>query len=946
MSQLNKAQQIAVYDTVDRSALVLAGAGSGKTQVLISRIGHLIQDKGIKPYNILAVTFTNKAADEMRSRIADLIGRQNSEQIWMGTFHGICVRMLKVHGESIGLPKSFTIYDTADSRSVIKDVLQKEVLQQNSNAVRILSSRISELKNKMITPHMFSQMVEDDEDRLCLKVYEDYTAEMRRLKALDFDDLILFTVLMLTHDEEVRKHYQDRFKYITVDEHQDSNKSQYELIRLLVGEHNNLFLVGDDAQCLAADSVLQTRRGPVKVQDLKTGDMVQTIMHSCVSWQPVTNISQSAFQPVLEIKTDSGHVATLSRQHKMFATLPLFDGKYYVYLMWRPDKGFRLGITKGGLKGVIGARAHSESPRRLWVLRQFQTLAEATYNEELWSLKWRIPTLPYFRNGRGIALKQEHIDRIFDTFGNNGNELLKDFGYSFEHPNYIPQNTTKKNSSIRNVVLYMGNQRGSCSVAFESKRQRVRKQFGGLDAYKKALVFAEKLNIDRKGDGVIEKLYTRYGYLNVIPADGIMPSMQIPVIVDNEVKLSEVISVTPKLPVNTFDVEIASTGIIIADGVLSHNSIYAFRGANIQNILNFEHDFPNAMVVKLEQNYRSTRKIVAAGNAIIAHNENQKPKQLYTENNEGHPVFVHTAESDRDEAYFVARRIAKYHRNYKDVAILYRANYQSRAFEDALIKFNIPYRLIGGLSFYERKEVRDSLAYLRIIHNQGDDVAFKRIFLMQPGLGMSTAKVLQRTAIDMNISMFEAAERYIGKNAKIQNSVDRLVDIVRTLRTTRYLTLGDLLQRIWDATGYIRALEQEDTHESRNRIENLQELIKVTEDYRMLDHFLERISLISDVDEMTDGNYVRMMTVHASKGLEFPVVFLTGLEEGTFPHANSMSTDEGREEERRLAYVAVTRAEEYLYLSHCSVRTSYNSSQVVSPSRFLSEIPNSLKMKI
>ena len=635
---LNPPQREAVAQT-EGPVLILAGAGSGKTRVLTHRIAYLMDEKGVNPWNILAITFTNKAAQEMRERVDKLVGF-GSESIWVSTFHSACVRILRRHIDNLGYDTNFTIYDTDDQKSLMKDVCRKMNIDTKIYKERSILAQISHAKDELLTPDDMEMKAAGDYNmKKVASVYREYQAALRKNNALDFDDLIVKTVELFEKCGAVLEYYQERFKYIMVDEYQDTNTAQFKFISLLAQRYQNLCVVGDDDQ-----------------------------------------------------------------------------------------------------------------------------------------------------------------------------------------------------------------------------------------------------------------------------------------------------------------------------------SIYKFRGANIGNILGFEHVFPDARVIRLEQNYRSTRNILNAANQVIANNTERKAKTLWTENEEGSKVHFRQFLNAYEEAEYVAGEIGKLKRNglgnYRDCAILYRTNAQSRIFEEKFIAANIPYKLVGGVNFYARKEIKDLLCYLKTINNARDDLAVQRIInVPKRGIGATTLGRVQDYADNMGISLYEALRvaEEVPSIGRSLSKIDGFVTFIQMLKSKAdVLTVEEILQEVIDSTGYVAELEAEDTEESRARIENIDELISKTVAYQeameeqnqpaTLSGFLEEVALVADIDTVDpDQDYVLLMTLHSAKGLEFPKVFMVGMEDGIFPsHMTISYGDDGEmEEERRLCYVGITRAMKDLTLT-CAQQRIRGETQYNRVSRFVREIPREL----
>ncbi len=629
---LNDKQYEAVVNT-EGPCLVIAGAGSGKTKVLTHKIAYLIGEKGAKPWDILAITFTNKAANEMKERIANLVG-DIAKDIWMGTYHSICVRILRRFIDRIGFDSSFIIFDTSDQRTLVKACMRDLAIDDKLFNDRSVLSEISNAKNEMLEPEQYKARSNGDfRKEKIATVYELYQKRLKENNAVDFDDIINYTIKILMENPDILEYYANKFKYVLVDEYQDTNKAQFTLVTLFASKYGNITVVGDN------------------------------------------------------------------------------------------DQG-----------------------------------------------------------------------------------------------------------------------------------------------------------------------------------------------------------------------------------------IYSFRGADISNILNFERDFPGTKIIKLEQNYRCTGNILKAANSVIKNNEVKYKKELWTENEEGNLPKVYQADNEYDEATYIVTEIEHLEREeyykYSDFAILYRMNTQSRAIEDILRRENVPYKIVGGLKFYERKEIKDIIAYLRLIQNSADNLSLKRI-INEPkrGIGKTSLDKVEAIAEQNETSMYEVikhADQY-GLNRVFLNSRE-FVNVIEELKDKKdQLVISELIKTTLKKTGYTKALEDENTIEAENRIENLEEFLTVAiefeEEYaeNSLSEFLEGITLSSDIDNVEETeDSVTLMTLHSAKGLEFPVVFLVGMEEGIFPGYKSISEPKELEEERRLCYVGITRAKEHLYLTCSKQRTIFGSTSYNPVSRFLKEIPEDL----
>ena len=629
---LNDKQKEAVLST-EGPCLVIAGAGSGKTKVLTHKIAYLMQEKNVKPWSILAITFTNKAANEMKERVENLVG-DVAKDMWIGTFHSICVRILRRYIDRIGFTSSFIIFDSSDQRTLVKQCLKQLNIDDKMLNDRAVLSEISNAKNEMLEPDAYKLRTNNEiRKETIAKVYELYQKRLRENNAIDFDDIINYTIRILSENPDVLEYYSNKFEYVLVDEYQDTNKAQFTLVSILAALHGNITVVGDN------------------------------------------------------------------------------------------DQG-----------------------------------------------------------------------------------------------------------------------------------------------------------------------------------------------------------------------------------------IYSFRGADITNILNFEKDFPGTKIIKLEQNYRCTQNILDAANAVIKNNETKYEKKLWTENGKGGMITVFRGNDEYDEANFIVENINKLRREeymtYNDFAILYRMNSQSRSIEDILRRENVPYKIIGGLKFYERKEIKDTIAYLRLIQNPSDNLSLTRI-INEPkrGIGKTSLDNVQQIAMQSETSMYDVIKRAdeFGLNRVFVNSREFISQIEELRAKKDHIKISDLIKETLNKTGYTKALEDEDTAEAETRLENIEEFLTVAMEFEeqmaenSLEEFLEGITLSSDIDNADDQeDSVTLMTLHSAKGLEFPVVFLVGMEEGIFPGYKSIGEPKELEEERRLCYVGITRAKQNLFISCARQRTIFGSTSCNQVSRFVKEIPKEL----
>lgn len=989
LKDLNSEQRRAV-ETTEGSLLILAGAGSGKTKTLTHRMAYLLASGKATPFNILAVTFTNKAAGEMRQRVAKILGQNPENRTlmpYLGTFHSICVRLLRQDGESIGVPRNFVIWDESDRHTAIKKASRQSGINEKNFPPRLLTSLISSAKNEMVEPEEFMATASGQAAQAAAKVYPLYEKALREAGALDFDDLISQTVRMLKTQKEVREKWQKQFTYIMIDEYQDTNASQYQLIKMLTGSHQNIAVVGDDWQCLLPGTLIETKEGPRKIEAVTNGELVKSASgYGYMAYLPVINSKKFNYEgQVIRIKTASGKELICTPNHLLFGRWDKTDS-YLVYLMYASDKGYRIGIAKGtrldGKKDDTGlrVRANQERADRMWVLKACKTREEATYTEALLAYKYGIPMLVFRSyNNRSMAFSQKSIDKIYKAIDTDSSaqKLMSDLGLAFEYPHFLPQATTRNSRKRINVnMVLFGDKRGSGQSPWSASRMSVNttdpqdlQAFAKLDcSIRSARAGTFRAEIHNLDYGKIEHVLTslkktnnaaveicRYAFLtskkfSFLPASQIHPGMWLPIIADDQIIEDQVVSINKEFYSGfVYDLDVKSVHNYIASGVVVHNSIYSWRGADFRNILNFENDYKNCTVIKLEQNYRSTKNILEAAHSVISHNRQRSDKKLWTDLGAGSPVQVLSVSSERVEAETILRRVKMEvdikARNYKDFAVLYRTNAQSRAIEEVLVRFGVPYRIVGNVRFYDRKEIKDIMAYLRLIYQPEDFVSFARVVNVPArGIGAKSLQTFEEWRVAGSYSLHEGLNKVAQcteLTQKARAGLSQLADIVNSYRVQmEELAPGALIDGLIRRLDYLNYLS-DGTVQGEARIENVKELLTVAAEYADLglSGFLEEVSLVSDLDRTDfNSNAVTLMTIHAAKGLEFPVVFITGLEEGVFPHSRALYDANELEEERRLMYVAMTRAKEELYLMYATTRALYGGRLSNPSSRFLSDI--------
>jgi DNA helicase II / ATP-dependent DNA helicase PcrA len=1002
LEALNPTQLDAVKHT-EGPLLILAGAGSGKTRVLTHRVAYILDQGLAAPEEVLAITFTNKAAGEMKDRVALLVG-PDSRKMWVSTFHSFCARILRAHAEKLGYKREFTIYDQADQVRLVKRCIVELGKDPKRFNPRSFQAQISAAKNVLMTPEDYLRSTEGYIAENVAEVYDLYQKRLYESNAMDFDDLIMQTVALLEIFPEVRERYQTRFKYIHVDEYQDTNHAQYRLVNILAAAHRNLCVVGDDDQCLGKGTLITMADGDERpIEEIRPGDRVIS-GYGSGDFRPARVIriyERHGRREGIAITTEVGRRIVSTPEHTHFAgyRLGLTPQLHFTYLMHREGVGYRLGTTqvytRGQKKPMVGLaqRVLHEHADGLWIISTHRSENEARAEEYILSLEYRIPTLPFVPRKRssgsegyranGLVHDPEYISRVFDTEA-GARQLLADRGLSADHPHCYPRS---RNSTRRNVVVTLcGDRRGATPMH--------RLSIVGNDPAGRAILERAGLSVRSVQNGsrswrhetankrfgrlqdTVRLIGQRFDRVNVIcmarlgrngengslgsnslpfiPAASVMPGMAM---FDEHGGYDTVAAVERVLldgPV--YDIDVEGTHNFIAGGLVTHNSVYSWRGADIRNILDFERDYPEAKVVKLEQNYRSTQTILDAANAVVANNASRKPKELWTVGPEGERIRIFTAIDEYAEARFVVSEIERQIEAGAlpaDIAVFYRTNAQSRALEDVLVREGVPYQIVGGVRFYERAEIKDAMAYLSVISNPSDSGSLERIInVPRRGLGSTSVARLQDHARRNGVSLYEALAEAdaVDLSGAAKRSCTARHDLFEGWRVaSREVLPAELIGAVLDESGYRAELEAENTVEAESRLENLEELINAAKEYERvepeptLEGFLQEQALYSEQDALSsEGGRVALMTLHNAKGLEFDHVFVVGMEEGTFPHARSLD-EQNLEEERRLCYVGITRAKESLTLSYAKLRSNWGEREYQMPSRFLSEIPEGLK---
>jgi DNA helicase II / ATP-dependent DNA helicase PcrA len=1004
LNPLNEAQRAAVSAPLV-PVLVLAGAGSGKTRVLIHRIAWLIQVEHASPYSILAVTFTNKAAGEMRSRVEQILGAPPG-MLWIGTFHGIAHRLLRLHWREAGLAQGFQILDSDDQQRLVKRIIKANDLDESRWEPREVQWFINSNKDEGRRPKDL-KAGNDPTRAQMIRLYGLYEEACARTGAVDFAELLLRGYELWRDRPDLLAHYRQRFRHVLVDEFQDTNSIQYSWIKLLVGSEGHPFVVGDDDQCLAAGTLVTMSDGSLKaIEAIAAGERILS-SYGSGDFRPAMVTDKFTTRRegrMVCLHLRSGKMVRSTPEHTHFAGYLLGETPqtYFLYLMHKRGVGYRVGTsqvyTKGQARPVVGfkQRALQEHADAAWIIRTHFCENDARLDEMLTSLRYGLPTLPFVpRKGKarnGLVPDPEYIERVFRSIDTEtaAQRLLEDAGLDSQRPHHSPRS---RNSCRRNIVITLcGDRRGANPMhcisiigvdsadraALEELGLNVRSAKSGGPSWRFETVrrdFGELMALARQ---IRDRLGARY------VLQGRILDRSLPFIRAMDIRPGMVLA-TPSggfeavervehedLDIDVHDLNIAQTHNFIANGIVTHNSIYGWRGARIGNVRDFQRDFPRRKIFRLEQNYRSTAVILAAANGLIAHNSGRLGKTLWTNGEPGLPIQLYAAFNERDEAEFVARRIADYvaagHRR-QDIAILYRSNAQSRAFEEAFIGARIPYRVYGGLRFFERAEIKDALAYLRLLANRDDDAAYERVVnLPTRGIGDRTVESLRDEARAAGISLWKAAvarsdAQQGGRTASALRGFHELVD--RLAQETAGLALHEQIDHVLKESGLTahhgREKPSQDSGRgemARNeaRLENLAELVSAARTFGAestdvelppLENFLAHAALESGERGSDEGgDSVQMMTLHMAKGLEFMFVFLCGMEEGLFPHKRCISDLEALEEERRLCYVGVTRAMKHLYLAYAEQRRLHGMDTHPAPSRFIKEVPEDIVAEV
>jgi DNA helicase II / ATP-dependent DNA helicase PcrA len=1001
-------EQYSVVTAGTGPLLVIAGAGSGKTRTVTYRVARLIES-GIAPSRILLVTFTNKASREMLRRVESLV-QSDVRKIWGGTFHSIANRILRRHAVSLDYQANFTILDSEDAKDLLEASIQEAGIDPKAKRfpkAEVINGIISFANNTDLPIRdcliknypQFEPLATQIErvDRL-------YQARKLERNAMDYDDLLLNWKRLLTEKKEISDYWAEQFEYILVDEYQDTNKIQAEIIDLLAVKHRNVMVVGDDAQCLLPDSKILTEAKEIKLKDINEKDKVIAAsgFGSTGIFQLIEKMKRQYEGTIISIKTKGGRALKLTPEHICYARLQPKEMQWYVYLMYRADKGYRIGITRGirhpGKTEVNGlmVRANQERADKMWIVLTTSLLAEARFYEELLSIKYGIPkTLFYSLKREPMVFQQEHIDRLYkeiDTFS-NAERLMEDFLLFEEYPHFRPQAITSEMSDYypgrcQAYLIQFGDSRLNIILPWHAHRvrvttanQEIQNKFQTNSIAMRADKNSKRVETSRKHFSEALELAQKLGKTGEIeicklsrltkekknfswqPASHLREGMLLPIIEEGKVKTDEIISVDMEFyKGDVYDLNIENVNNFVANGIVVHNSIFGWRGAHFQNIYEFKERYRDAQEFHLDTNYRSRPEIVMLANASIKNNRKQFPKNLRAirKSTGLSPAMIPTHDVDQ-QAAFVASRILELREEgikLSEIAVLYRSHYHALELQLELTRRDIPYVVRSGIRFFEQAHIKDVVCYLRLLVNPHDEIAWKRVLKLIPQVGNATANRIWERIAYANEPLalvrrddFEAAPRSREGWRDFTNLIEQLINPENLDKPASQI--GLIL-----ANGYDDYLQN--TYENSDlRAEDLRQLANYAVRFNSTEEFLSELALINterfatpqgttaeDVvaggSEDEDEKLV-LSSVHQAKGLEWRAVFLIWAADGKFPSARSLRDAENEEEERRLFYVAITRAQDELYICYPLVVTDYSRQTVIQkPSRFITENPREL----
>ncbi len=1001
-------EQRAVVGAGKGPILVIAGAGSGKTRVVTYRVARLIE-AGVAPARIMLVTFTNRAAREMLGRVESLLGA-DVRRVWGGTFHSIANRILRRHAVSLGYENNYSILDSEDSKDLVDACVEEAAIDTRARRFPkgdVLRDMFSYATN---TDAPLEQVIASKYPHFepltqqIMRVDRLYQARKLERNAMDYDDLLVNWKRLMAEKPDIAAIYQDQFQHILVDEYQDTNTLQAEIVDLLALKHRSLMVVGDDAQCLLPETEIVTEAGTQRVTSLKSGDRV--IAANGFGTTRIFSINEKLKRryrgTVVTVATKAGRTVRVTPEHICYARLQPKEGQWYVYLMYRADKGYRLGITRGirhpGKTEVNGLliRANQERADKMWIILTTDSKAEAHYYEELLSLKYGIPKIVFYVLNRGpLVLRQEHIDRLFseiDTIA-NAERLMEDFLLFEEYPHARPQAITSEMSKYypgrcQAYLVQFGDSREDKILPWHAHRVRLTTASrpiqaklcnGGIalrdDKHSKRVEtsrkhFADALDLAQKVSQVGEvdlcklaRLTKAPGNFAWQPASHLRVGMLIPVYEDGEIKTDEIVSVTTEsYEGDVYDLSVEHVNNFIANEIVLHNSIFGWRGANFANIFQFKDRYPDAQVFRLETNYRSTPEILMVANASVAHNRKQFPKNLQPvrPSRDFVPALIPARDAEQ-QAAFVAARVLEFRDEgapLGEMAVLYRSHFHALELQLELTRRGIPYEVRSGVRFFEQAHVKDVTAYLRLLVNPRDELAWKRVLKLIPKIGNATAaRVWERLAYAAEpLALVRTEDLVAGLPRGAAAPWREFAELIRELTAPETINNPAKQIELVLERGYVEYL-QANYENAEAREEDLRQLAKFAERFEATDAFLSELALINTERFVPPGattgedvvmggdedERLALSSIHQAKGLEWRVVFLIWAADGRFPSARSLRDAEGEEEERRLFYVALTRAKDELYVCYPLIEADRARQTVLQrPSRFVTEVPKVL----
>lgn len=978
--------QLQAVTTINGNIRINAVAGAGKTRVLVNRVAYMVEN-GVDPSEILMTTFTKKATTEMTERLSKLIPSTVLNEITIGTSHSIGYRILREeykamnHHLASAFSKELLInfeqkkFATEIRKALLKDKSIEKSVRTELEQVGLTSllSVVGYNRNNGLNADQFLRNIKPTDKNLAYyEFFKEYENQKWIQKRIDTDDLLVLLVEMFKEYPLVLKKYQKKFKYLLVDESQDNNNLQYELVKLLGYPQYNLFVVGDDDQCVIEGTKIRIDSiHHENIENINVGDKVLTALtNGKTSIQTVLGKKQSTHNKAVKIVTENNKEIIVTPYHKMFAiTQEKLNGeKWYNYLMWRKDLGFRIGITSNTLK----QRIHQQTASKMWIIDTANDLETALYKEEYYSMKYQISKITYNLAEMG----KEYTLKIFSEFGNNGFRLLDDKYLDFNLPHLQTQATNRMGRSTVNINVLMGGSKHSSlnidttdkkTIATlemmgiktqKSKEEGKRVRINSKD-YKNIYAIAKRIENEFEKHEINFKMNYQASFteghkkLNTLNASGIYEGMDIAVYDNEKITIEKVVKTELLDGEFTFyDIETNNTHNFIANDFVVHNCMYSFRGANPNQFINFTNNYNNVTEINLDTNYRSKSHILEVANKLISNNVNRITKTMNPFKIVNEKAVVYNNYHDEmEESSFVASEIEILNKQenvkYKDIAVLFRTNKQSLAIENALIMQGIPYVLHGGLSFYERKEVKDIISYLQLAYNQDNNKAFERVINV-PSRFLGKAFIEKLKGVK-NTSLWNACNKVTLKPYESQG-VNNFKSVVNGMK--KLLESGNSITELIDFlldNGYKNHILDDENEQSDSRMENIETLKYLLSYFKSVESFLTYVDqMTSKAKHSIDG--VQLMTIHKSKGLEFNTVFGIGICENLLPHFKSIEKaleQEERnelpiaiEEERRLAYVLVTRSENKCYLSS----TDFYNGKKSGTSRFIYEM--GLKLEV